>query len=306
MATAIPNTKPIPPPPNLPFLSAHVIPPSSLPPDSSLFPSLLSLLNRSFSASHHTSTRSSLPPDYPRIPTAEHFLADVGQAGFVILLRGEKPDPPSVGTKSSDDVTDEEARPGEPPEIGGLTGAGANALNAPAPKDPPDPFPFVDLGPDTVVGTISAVPHDPIAQKRKPKREDERFTMFLTYPDVPIRDDDAGVEIRTWMLKLMAVDLRFQRQGVADYLLESVLAEIWRREREEPVVRLREDGGADDGVVGKGGYRIRLLFSTIKEINFSFYTKKGYRWVQDIPVEKGVLGSRDGFTVVWLERVFEM
>ena len=236
------------------------------------------------------------------MPTAGHFLADVGKDGFVVLLRGEKPGPSSDGTRSLENATGD-MRNGEP-EIGGLAGAGANALNAPSSEGPPEPFPFVDLGPDTVIGTVSARPHDPIAQKRKPKKEDERFTMFLTYPDVPIRDE-TGVDIRTWELKLMAVDPRFQRQGIADYLLASALNEIRRREREDPPARLREDGTVDDGVSRGSGYKVRLLFSTIKEINFPFYTKKGYKWVQDIPVEKGVLGSRDGFTVVWLERVFE-
>lgn len=112
---------------------------------------------------------------------------------------------------------------------------------------------------------------------------DSPFTRSL--PAVPLAPN-----IQQWELKLMAVDPALQRQGLAGILLIHVTAEVRRR------AALIEAERKKNG--GEGEAEVRMILTTIKEINFEWYEKRGFRWTAEKKVEKGVMGSRDGFTVV--------
>ncbi|KAL9109464.1 MAG: hypothetical protein Q9187_008160 [Circinaria calcarea] len=114
------------------------------------------------------------------------------------------------------------------------------------------------------------------------------FTRSM--PAVPLAPN-----IQQWELKLMAVDPALQRQGLADILLTHVTAEIKRRAAILEAERKRNGG--------EGEAEVRMILTTIKEIKFAYYEKRGFHWTGERKVKKGILGSRNGFTVVEMEKI---
>lgn len=85
-----------------------------------------------------------------------------------------------------------------------------------------------------------------------------------------------------WELHMMAVHPGYQRQGLADYLMRLVDAEVVKRHEERK--------------------RLVLYISTIKETNESFYLRKGFKEKYAVHWPAGTFGSAVGFTVVHMDR----
>ncbi|MCJ1353962.1 MAG: hypothetical protein MMC33_003949 [Icmadophila ericetorum] len=89
--------------------------------------------------------------------------------------------------------------------------------------------------------------------------------------------DDPSVS--QWELKLMAVDPSLQRQGLASKMIDLVIEEIKRR-------------------VGGGKREVWMVFTTMKEFNEAYYSKRGCVSVSETVIEPGTRNSRDGFTIL--------
>lgn len=93
----------------------------------------------------------------------------------------------------------------------------------------------------------------------------------------------------------MAVDPTLQRQGLASILLSRITAEI--KSRAAIIEMERKKKG------GEGEAEVRMILTTMKEINFEWYERRGFHWTGEKKAEKGFLGSRDGFTIVEMEKL---
>jgi len=197
--------------------------------ESSLLPSIQSLLNRSFSAAH---TRFNLlPAGVDRLEIPEQFLSELGaDPGTFTLI---------VQFSGSDDV---------------VATASAHRYIAPV-------F-IVDQG---------AVTGRKVFSRMKPPR---------------------GGPAEYWELKLMAVDPRLQRQGLAGLLMQLVEDQIKR-------VYSASYASLDDSAERPKLYSV---LTTMKEVNHAFYVKRGYVDDYETSHGPGELGSETGFSIIHMSK----
>lgn len=123
--------------------------------------------------------------------------------------------------------------------------------------------------------------------KRKP-----RFTTSTTSPS------DSRNNIPKWEILIMAVDLAHSNRGIATTLIHTVVQEIKRRAfPASPPSSVPSIGQDQD-------QKIILMLTTMKENNEVYYQKRGFITTRERTFAKGMVGSRDGFSVVEMERVY--
>lgn len=88
----------------------------------------------------------------------------------------------------------------------------------------------------------------------------------------------------------MAVDPTLQRKGLAGLLIELVEGEVKRRF----AVAKKQDGASER--------RLVMLLTTIKEVNFTFYSRRGYDLDYETYQKPGWYGSLTGFMVVHMSK----
>ena len=148
------------------------------------------------------------------------------------------------------------------------------------------------IDPDTskVLGTVSA---GPFKTTRGIHADDSNDLFTRAPPSEPLPPN-----LQQWELKLMVVDPSIQKQGLASKLLELVTEEVRRRAEGVAMERRRGRGGASMDGEKEEGEEVQLIFSTLKEVNYEFYLKRGFVCTLEKKVEPGVMGSRDGFWIV--------
>ncbi|KAI7286316.1 hypothetical protein KC345_g1238 [Hortaea werneckii] len=117
-----------------------------------------------------------------------------------------------------------------------------------------------------------------------------------------------GVGVDCWELKVMAVDVEAQGQGLASYLMKLVDDEV--KKRFGSLSGVNGDGkiasaAAAQGIESNadaGRRRLFMLLTTLKEINEDLYARRGYQKDYETWHAPGTLGSETGFTVVHMSR----
>jgi GNAT superfamily N-acetyltransferase len=144
---------------------------------------------------------------------------------------------------------------------------------------------YTGTGTQTVIGTASA------------KRYKDTFTLKPASEEVPLsvfmRSGVFGPHSEGWELSLMAVDSSLQRQGLAGLLMSLVEGEVKRR-----FVLDRAARGLPD-------LKLVMLLTTVKEINWDFYVRRGYQLDYETYHEPGFLRSSTGFHVVHMSKLVE-
>ncbi|KAI7497584.1 hypothetical protein KC367_g5759 [Hortaea werneckii] len=116
------------------------------------------------------------------------------------------------------------------------------------------------------------------------------------------------VDVHCWELKVMAVDVEAQGQGLASYLMKLVDGEV--KKRFGSLIGANSDGKiaspaaakGDASNVDAGRRRLFMLLTTLKEINEDLYARRGYQKDYETWHAPGTLGSETGFTVVHMSR----
>ena len=99
------------------------------------------------------------------------------------------------------------------------------------------------------------------------------FTV-TDYPEQHELPDD----VPRFEIKAVTVDPGFRSQGLASQLLAKVTAEIFQ------------------GVRSKGGSRVRLMVSNLKEINEGYWTARGFTGLKEMRFAVGTAGSLTGLS----------
>lgn len=137
-------------------------------------------------------------------------------------------------------------------------------------------------GTHTVIGVASAKLYKSTASRQPAQIEDPKSAFMRTGASEPNTEG--------WELSTMAVSPSLQRQGLAGLLMNLVEAEVKRR-----FLPAKAEGAAPDvGLV--------MLLTTVKEINWDFYTRRHYRADYETFHGPGWLGSEKGFTVVHMSK----
>lgn len=109
----------------------------------------------------------------------------------------------------------------------------------------------------------------------------------------------SGAEVETWELKLMAVDLALQGQGLASYLMALVDEEVKRRFKASV---LAESANGQT----RATPQLHLVLTTLKECNETFYARRGYINDYEDAHGPGFLGSPTGFSVLHMSKVLDV
>ena len=139
--------------------------------------------------------------------------------------------------------------------------------------DPGSPSPSKHLTLRRVLGTASGRPFT----RPRVVMNVEPAPMSPWVPKIALQKLD-DPDIVQWELKLMGVDPSLQKQGLASHMIDLVTEEIKRRVEGEK----RE---------------VWMVFTTMKELNGPYYSKRGFLSVSETVIEPGHMGSREGFTI---------
>jgi GNAT superfamily N-acetyltransferase len=140
----------------------------------------------------------------------------------------------------------------------------------------------------TYTGTTTAVA---VASGKLYKSTLTRQPVRLENPKSAFtRSGPAEPDTEGWELSSMAVDPALQRQGLAGLLMDLVEGEVRRR-----FLVARAEGG-------KAGVGLVMLLTTIKEINWGFYSRRGYAADYETYHGPEWLGSEGPFTVVHMSK----
>lgn len=137
-------------------------------------------------------------------------------------------------------------------------------------------------GTNTVIGVASAKRYKSTASRQPAKMDVPKSAFTRTGASEPSTE---GFELSS-----MAVSPSLQRQGLAGLLMNLVEAEVKRRF----LITRAETGNPDLGLV--------MLLTTVKEINWEFYTRRDYQPDYETFHGPGWYGSENGFTVVHMSK----
>jgi GNAT superfamily N-acetyltransferase len=141
-------------------------------------------------------------------------------------------------------------------------------------------------GTNDVIGVASAKSYKSTATRQVARIEEPKSAFMRTGASEPNTEG--------WELSSMAVSPSLQRQGLAGLLMGLVEAEVKRWF----LLARAKVGREDIGLV--------MLLTTVKEINWDFYTRRGYRADYETFHGPGWLGSENGFTVVHMSKRVEV
>ena len=147
-----------------------------------------------------------------------------------------------------------------------------------------------------VVATASGKPF----RLRPPIEQDPKHMIF--YYD---EEHASPPNTETWELKLMSVDPRLQKNGLAGLMLGQVETEIRRRFEEKKLQDAKIPSGGEAPGMQVAQRKLRMILQTLYEMNGEFYIKRGWKLINTRKSEKGFLGSEAGFHVGFLEKIID-
>ena len=227
-------------------------------------PALYTLINLAFDHAHRTGHRTLLLTE-SRLQSPTQLLEELGPAGFCILAFAN-PDTDNVNEKPGKLIATASAKPYTPPST---EPAKAGSL----------------------VSEINKL--------FKRKGEVEKKPVHPISPE-PEEGNEVGDGLPTWEILAMGVDPALQSRGIASRMLDSTIEEIRRRIGEGE----RGNGKEEEEEVGKEWEgKVKVLLSTMKELNEGYYQRKGWRTTGEKRFEAGVGGSEEGFGIVDMVKV---
>jgi len=142
--------------------------------------------------------------------------------------------------------------------------------------------------PETVLASVAAHPY----HATSPEELKQMHPFALKWLVQPSEEDP---QMPRWALKQLCVSPEAQRNGLAGWLLnlaDSVIRQVVTQQKKDPNVQ--DVTEACDGA--------KMLLSTTKELNGTFYAKRGWRITGERMAAPGYMGSEGGFTIVLMER----
>ncbi|KAL8713042.1 MAG: hypothetical protein Q9220_002902 [cf. Caloplaca sp. 1 TL-2023] len=100
----------------------------------------------------------------------------------------------------------------------------------------------------------------------------------------PMVHDEGPDDVPRWEVMTVCVHPDWQKQGLADRLLQSVTEEV------------------SSQVASGGGNHFKLVVRTLKEINEQYWRRKGFKTVAEKSFEPGLFGSTHGFHLLDMTR----
>ena len=279
------------PPPSLPShpLSTTTLSTTQLS-NSPHLPALYTLINLAFGHAHQN-YRTVLLAEH-RLHSPAQILEELGPAGFCILA--------FAASDTDTDSVNVNVNGGKPGKL--IATASAK------PYTPPGTEP-VKSG--STVSEINRLFKRTRGAEKEEEEEEEEGGKPTQQPVLAglsssSEAEDGGLPLLplpTWEILAMSVDPEVQGRGIAARMLGFTIEEI-RRRIGEPGWGKDKDK-EEEVEVGKGEWKgkVKILLSTMKELNEGYYQRKGWRTTAERRFEAGVGGSEAGFGVVDMVKV---
>jgi GNAT superfamily N-acetyltransferase len=149
------------------------------------------------------------------------------------------------------------------------------------------------------IATASAKPWKENAGERAVGSETNRLFKRKTRSTPSVStSNNLSNNVPQWEILIMVVDLAHRNRGLATTLIDTVVQEIKRRVFPCP------SPAPTSGEKQEQDQKIVLMLTTMKEKSEGYYQKRGFVTTQERRFAKGEVGSRDGFCVVEMERVY--
>ena len=149
--------------------------------------------------------------------------------------------------------------------------------------------------PNSLLASVAFQPFRPdfaLTNRKGSDRVKEASKTFKTV-SIPVPEG-----CQAWEVRLLAVDLSVQRQGVAMWMMKCLEAEVIRKAREAAGAAGALHTGAQEKTMVNGELKIQLRLSTIREINEGFWMRRGFRTTVEKKLPPGCWGSPNGFTML--------
>ena len=148
--------------------------------------------------------------------------------------------------------------------------------------------------PDRLLASVAFQPFRPDVAMTNAKGSDRVKEVSNTFKTVPMPVPEG---CQAWEVRLLAVDLSVQRQGVAMWMMKCLEAEVRRKAREVAAAGGLHPG-AEEKRMADEELKIQLRLSTLREINEAFWMRRGFRTTVEKKMPPGCWGSPNGFTVL--------
>ena len=243
-------------------------------------PALYNLINTAFEHSHRTGHRTVLLTER-RLQIPTQLLEELGPNGFCILaFEASEPHDPN------DDSNNE--KPGK------LIATASAKPYTPGSTEPAEAGSLVSEINKLFKQTRGVEGKSAVQPPVLPK-----LNSSSLFPEEDGKEAEEGIP--TWEILTMGVDPALQGRGIASWMLGFTIEEIKKR-----LDQARKEKQEEEEVVGKEewkGQKVKILLSTMKELNEGYYQRKGWKTTAERRFEAGVGGSEEGFGIVDMVRV---
>jgi len=148
----------------------------------------------------------------------------------------------------------------------------------------------------TMYGTVTIEPKD-LTSPPLHEGSTEEARKHPPNPAIPVGLFLPPVAGETrWNVRSLCTNVRFQKRGIADWLMLEAEHSILQQEVQARARRVTETPTTG----------VRLLLATIKELNGAWYTKRGWGIYNAIDMPPGFLGSESGFTHVEMFKLLQL
>ena len=237
-------------------------------------PTLCTLINLAFDHAHRTGHRTLLLKE-TRLRSPTQLPEQLGPAGFCILAFA-----------ASDTANFDEKH-------GKLIATASAKPYAPSSKEP------AEAG--SLVSEINKLFKRTRGVEGKPPKPIFPELASSLFPEENEKEPEEGLP--TWEIMAMGVDPALQGRGIASLMLEFTIEEVRRRVGEERRGKGKKEGKEDEVSKKEWKGKIKILLSTMKELNEGYHQRKGWRTTAERRFEAGVGGSEEGFGIVDMVRV---
>ena len=148
----------------------------------------------------------------------------------------------------------------------------------------------------TIYGTVTVEPKDltPASLREGSNEEAPKHHLdpaFITGDGFPLVTGETR-----WTVRSLCANIRFQKRGIADWLMLQAEHLILKQEAQANARRL----------IGSPTTIVRLLLTTIEELTGAWYVKRGWAVYHTRRMPPGFIGSEGGFTLVDMFKLLEL
>lgn len=172
--------------------------------------------------------------------------------------------------------------------------------SSPPPPDAGATSGFISSTGHRIIGTASAKPYHSNHPISSSVESTHATHLFKRPPTSSSQSGADATDTPKWEILAMAVDPSLQGHGLASQLMNLTIDEIKRR------CRSSSHSTPSSSLTESASGKVILLISVMKEVYESYYLKRGWTTTATKEIQPGMMGSRDGFSIVEMYMIVDL